>query len=354
MVWDYKIFPASVLLPQSWSGCSDFRVFNPSLIRRADGFILSYRVVGESVGRKIACVALDAGLDIIPGTVTVLSDLIEFSDEATYSNHTRSWFADARLFALAEGTFVTWNDGIPADEANHQFRIQLDPDTLHPIGRAQEIRLEAGQNRVEKNWMLFEGGGTKVVYSICPLRVMSPVSAAADSLVFGNFATSYWNFLPYLFQYGQLRGGAQPVLRNGYFYNFCHSSYNTPDGNRYVAGVVKFECQAPFRMVSAIREPLELPNPFGTKTQKCKLNPRVSSVVFPCGAVIDGDDWIVTYGLNDEHSLACRIPHSLIESLLDPVSRRGPLWDAVCRARNKLAHRTGRPLPLLTWLLGGL
>ena len=46
------------------------------------------------------------------------------------------------------------------------------------------------------------------------------------------------------------------------------------------------------------------------------LNPAVESVVYPCGAAIDGGTWLISYGLNDERCGIARMPHETVAATL--------------------------------------
>ena len=95
-----KIFHAPDLIPAAWAGLpGPVRIFNPSLLRSAAGWLFAYRVVGEDQARRIGLCRLDDELNVVPGSTVPLSDGISLPDDGSYSQRTRTWFADPRLFA---------------------------------------------------------------------------------------------------------------------------------------------------------------------------------------------------------------------------------------------------------------
>ena len=69
-------------------------------------------------------------------------------------------------------------------------------------------------------------------------------------------------------------------------------------------GAYAFSAKAPFELTRYTKIPIAAGS---------QLDPMVPNwsplVVFPCGAVFDGDDWLITYGINDTACGWNRIPH---------------------------------------------
>ena len=45
----------------------------------------------------------------------------------------------------------------------------------------------------------------------------------------------------------------------------------------------------------------------------------MEEVLYPCGAARDGDRWIVSYGINDEHCALAILTGAEVEAALEPV-----------------------------------
>lgn len=94
-----------------------------------------------------------------------------------------------------------------------------------------------------------------------------------------------------------MRGGASPVLHNGMFYHWFHGSTVQDNGRRlYNCGVVCFAANPPFEILRYTPEPIDVADP--------SVEPKAekSDVIFPCGAVVYGDCWAVSMGINDSFS----------------------------------------------------
>ncbi len=193
--------------------------------------------------------------------------------------------------------YVSWNDGMPAGRLNSQFLVEIDEVSLHPLGFARRLRHHGGQLRHEKNWMLFsDSEGWKAVYGVSPHRILVLDGETDSELVFRDGWTTMHRAGAYTSKFGDLRGGAQPVLQGDVYYHFCHSCRDDGDGRRYVGAVYTFSAKPPFQVVSTPLAPLALPDA-GYPTRGARLNEHSSHVVYPSGAAVHGDGWALSYGL---------------------------------------------------------
>ena len=150
-----------------------------------------------------------------------------------------------------------------------------------PAGLAAE-----GLRGWEKNWAFFDRDGTLcAVYRSRPWVVLSFDDDFRSSII------THHEWSDPAWEWGHIRGGASPVLHNGEWYCFFHSTNYSPIW--YTLGLLTFDAETllPIRMITTpLLQPEEV---VGQKP-----------VVFPCGAILDGDKWRVTYGHND---LECRL-----------------------------------------------
>lgn len=220
-------------------------------------------------------------------------------------------FEDPRITKAVnqDGQLVPW-----LSYTSHQLRqnislislLELHPKTFHPV---REFKLRYGDNWCvgvfQKNWTFF-GHGDKLfcVYKPYPQEVIQidqatgeqtlvSVPSQADELV-------KWN-------YGEIRGGTPPVMVDGHYYSFFHSRLHHPDPERharYYMGAYCFSGEPPFTPEMVTKTPLLV------ASEMEPAAPELPYTVFPCGAEIINDEWIVSMGVNDCRVALLKLPHS--------------------------------------------
>lgn len=211
-------------------------------------------------------------------------------------------FEDPRVSRIGDRWLLSCCSYVYAKTPPHQVAFWLD-DKFRVLERIDPI---AGKNLTrpnlntgpEKNWLWFEHDGTPhMIYSGTPHRVHK----MGDNLVSvvqyqTSIANSPW-------RYGEIRGGSTPILVDGTYWTFFHSSLPwVGNKRRYYMGAYAFEAQAPFGILWITPKPLLS----GTVMEHWRLG--VPPVVFPAGAVVDRDDVLVSYGINDLATGCIRIP----------------------------------------------
>ena len=305
-------FESQELLPENWRHAADagpVRLFNPAILRDGDGWRMAYRAVLPDGKRRIAACRLDAALRVIAGSPFALSDHVQFPAAARYPDIVRSWLADPRLYRWGERVFVYWNSGWH-EPRNYQFLQELDPAKFAPVGAPRELVLRAPRRPLEKNWTLLAAadGNLRAIYSVSPHRVLGFSIAGDGDIAFDEVIQCDFPLTTYPPCHGGLRGGAPPVWHDGRFWSFCHSVHDGPDGYCYKAGVYCFSDAPRFAPLAEPLKPLDLGS--GSNRTHPRLNPAVDEVVYPCGAAIDGDRWLVSHGINDERCAISIIPHA--------------------------------------------
>ena len=317
------LFDPQELLPDAWSKLTagPLHTFNPGLERSADGnWILAYRVVGADGRRRIGICRLDPDFRIIPGSASPLSDTLVFHQPNSYPAVALEWFADPRLLRLRGRLFVYWNSGWH-EPRNHQFLQEIDETTLRPIGKARELVLEGAERRkLEKNWMLFgHAGRTLAVYSVQPHRVLECDLEGAGDIVCREIAAVEWSLPGYPTCHGGLRGGAPPRPADGLLWSFCHTVHDGPEGYDYRAAVYAFRPESPFAPAWVPVRPIQLWNDTLPARRHPRLNPAVGEVIYPCGVQRDGENWVVTWGMNDERCALTELPHAALAAAVAAV-----------------------------------
>lgn len=135
----------------------------------------------------------------------------------------------------------------------------------------------------EKNWQFFDyEDQLYAVYTIKPHVILKIDSNAAEQV--------YRTECPFPWSGGMLRGGASPVRVGDEYFCFFHGKHQHP--TTYNIGVYAFEAKPPFRITRMTPHPIYEAD---RKTNKDNYCP----VIFPCGAVQRGDNWLVSCGVHD-------------------------------------------------------
>jgi predicted GH43/DUF377 family glycosyl hydrolase len=217
--------------------------------------------------------------------------------------------ADGRIY-LGMATWVhykNWSIRQSFARLTHDWRT-LEPLFEAPYGG--NTRIPATGRTHEKNWIWFEHDGRWTCqYSINPGEFFSVDGKGnvIQSWKSPEITVPWTHGLP-------LRGGT-PLTRVGdELIGFFHTStvWNKPK-RRYFMGAYALEGKPPFRLRRMTTEPLLIGSEHDFRALGGPL------VIFPNGALLDGDDWLVTFGVNDEACGWIKIPHKELQGVLKPV-----------------------------------
>lgn len=316
---EVRIDPAELDLPELRSAPALWRLFNPAIIADGEGFILAFRLVGPSGRRDIAICRLDAALRIRPGTARLVSHRLQLPPGTG-----TGWFADPRLYRFGERLHLYWNSGW-REPVNHQFLVELDASSLLPHAPARSLHLTRPERAIEKNWTFFDNRLEHAVYSPQPHRMLGLAEETAQRLVFEEVSRQDWPETSFTRRYGHLRGGAPPALSGAQYTSFCHCVVQTALGYRYFAAAYCFSATAPFDILSLPGTVLGLARTTGRGLAESSFNPATEHVVYPAGAVRQGDDWLIAYGLNDAEARIARLPAHLVDATQIPCHAPGQI-----------------------------
>lgn len=159
------------------------------------------------------------------------------------------------------------------------------------------------QVKHEKNWLWFwHDDHPNLLYNADPLtiaRFNPSFTLAVDGKQ--EWESGVWT-------YGHIRGGTPPMLVDGEYYTFFHSSTDFNGVKRqYHMGCLAFEGKPPFRITRITMDPLL------SGSRHDGGLPDKPPCVFPCGAILEGDRWLVTMGINDLRCGWCYIPHATLK-----------------------------------------
>lgn len=293
--WPSGVFP----LPLDSSQC----YFNPGLVRDARRLWLVTRrwlLRGSAWHSSLVTWRLDD--DLYPGDPVDLR----------FPKYTGiEQYEDPRV-VLADGLFhvahCIWRHG--RIYRAHQSLSTFTPQWQHVStlnvpygGNGYSPGTGSGQ---EKNWTWFRHDNAwHFVYAFQPHTVVR-VDATTN---LREWKTTLPVPLPWL--YGEIRGGTPPVLVGDEYVTFFHSSLPWRGRRkRYYAGAYAFAAKPPFAVTRMTRTPL-----LAGSEDDAMLIPA-PLVIFPCGAVLDNAEWLVSFGVNDQSCGYARIPHAALDRLL--------------------------------------
>lgn len=154
---------------------------------------------------------------------------------------------------------------------------------------------------MEKNWQFFvQGSDLYAVYAITPNHIVLSINKEKAEVAANTPSGIEW-------PYGEIRGGTPPILIDGVWHTLFHSSVLEADTGRlmYYAGLYTFKNELPFTITRVSASPCMTGNPEHGHYHK--------HVVFPCGIIPEGDQWLVSYGSNDEE---CRLTYLVYKELV--------------------------------------
>ena len=318
---DWKVFTQDELTPVAWAGFGEtLSIFNNSLYRHDGGLIMAYRVVTPDGRRRIATCRLREDWSVVSGSVQPFSDDLTYFDQNEADPASGSWVADPRFVTLQGRLYLHFNFG-SNPRPNRIYLVEVDPVTLTPVSPAREVVRTGSRQEIEKNWIFFEHGeAVYVVYNFAPLVILHADLTDVNRVRCTPAFRHEWDAACYEGAYGQIRGGATPVDVNGRFHFICHSAFRTDPGSNagaepedicYVAPLVVLDGTPPFApFLHSSRPVLEATAREQAMPFQPRLDPRCCEAVYPVGAVADGADLIVSYGLNNRYAVLRRMPRS--------------------------------------------
>lgn len=231
------------------------------------------------------------------------------------------------LFLLSATTFIRYPDNTWS--GSHQILGLFDHyfyclwSGLPPIGENTTTVMMPVKEQ-EKNWTWFftQDGKLAVWYSATPRWIVCVFDAAPweDDRAF--FARRDYISPQLQWGFGLIRGGTPPILVDNLYWSFFHSATYWPEGNevKYYVGAFAFEAQPPFRPKRMTTLPLAEGKPMGlTRRDKMNDTRKEKLVVFPCGAILENGEWLVTQGINDQRCGWFKIDHQDLYRLAKDV-----------------------------------
>jgi predicted GH43/DUF377 family glycosyl hydrolase len=121
--------------------------------------------------------------------------------------------------------------------------------------------------------------------------------------------------------YGDIRGGTTPIQVGDYYFTFHHSSLPWQSKyRRYYAGCLAFEAVPPFYPKFVTKEPILIGSQNDIWAEGKPL------VVFPCGAIFNEGNWLVSLGVNDMRAAWLKLSHKSLLAKMSPIGDVQPIF----------------------------
>jgi pyruvyltransferase len=283
---------------------------------------------------NIAMCMLRDDWTVIAASLSAVSDMLAYADTGQVEVEHRARPADPRMVVLAGRLYMHFNAG-PASIANQIYFVEIDIETLRPIGFARTVSAPGGRRSIEKNLAFFEcNDEIFVIRQLAPLMVQRVDIHDPNHLVLTDAYHHRWDSWSYEHAYGQLGVGAAPVLHNGRYYVLGRSLFrgdgdkSLPDSeNRCSVGaLVVFAGAPPFAPKSFSARPvIELSPAERSLPHWSNPDQQGIEVAYPAGLVADDRSLIFSYGVNNTYAALRRIEWADPAAALIPAIPRSPL-----------------------------
>jgi predicted GH43/DUF377 family glycosyl hydrolase len=212
---------------------------------------------------------------------------------------------DPRLIAIGDHLYLLYA-GVKPDFAGQCWMYWAE------LGRDYKVisrhRCEYEPRCSEKNWVPFvnQKGMVVCIYNHYPFTILK----------YGRpWRLHHAHEVEWGWQYGEIRGGANPVKHNGLWYHIFHSNQQHGKVKVYYVGAYVFDDNYNIRAIT--REPIMSGN---VKDWSNPWNGNGGiSAVFPCGAIVRDDRFVISYGYLDSECRIAEIPTTEIDKRLHDI-----------------------------------
>ena len=288
--------------------------FNPSLVRLDKGLFLLARRSRLVTPNHATFRIFDSDIAVFKLSSDMEASLVS---TPTIENAAKlEQFEDPRVFRFQDETYVSvarWRRN--QEPGTKQSILKLSPNfkTLSTVaipffGGTVEFPEKMANH--EKNWTWFiRDGKAHCVYCTNPMTIFSCDSFWGQESVWRNDSVQ----LPW--QFGHPRGGTNPVMVGDEYITFFHSHMPWAESRRrYFMGALAFSADPPFGIARITTRPILCGSEHDHRAY------GGPPCIFPCGALLRDDEWLVTFGVNDENCGWIKIPQADLNGRLEMVN----------------------------------
>jgi predicted GH43/DUF377 family glycosyl hydrolase len=293
--------------------------FNPGLVERPDGLWLvarrSENRPGITIGmNSLMAFKLDGFLAPQYGVPVKMIPRFpgeHFEDARAVQRGDTTWISCSNFIVFPRKPKELWTGSqIAVCPVNQQWQAF---DRIDPVYGSNAKTARNG-NDIEKNWIWFWPGAENEPHLIYSTdngehRVVKFSDRFQVQDEWRTRCEAEW-------RWGIIRGGTPPVRFGNEYWTFFHSSLPlaTKYHRRYFMGAYSFLAEPPWNVTQVTGRPLL------AASDEDEWWPQKPLVVFPCGAVLQGNTWLVTMGVNDLKCAWMKIPHVDLCSKMRPLS----------------------------------
>lgn len=257
--------------------------FNPSIINYEDGYLFAFRT--GWAGSQVWVVRLNQ--EFKPVGIPVRLGLTRKRASDYGREDPRLFWHKGQVHVMFTG--VSGRNGptnVLFARLNDKFVVE---DLFHPIVK--------GRQSWEKNHVYFDRHDVLfALYMADPKHRVMRVRCNETEFVHSSFAPRPWSG-------GLMRGGACPVQVEDEFWHFFHSRQNIDGHLTYEMGLYTFNVNPPFQPLRIIPDPVIIAD------RNTKPPDQYCSVIWPGGAVLNGNRWIIATGVHDRWSEIIALDH---------------------------------------------
>jgi predicted GH43/DUF377 family glycosyl hydrolase len=267
--------------------------YNPSIIRHDGKILLAYRAhpVLTDAQTKIGIAELDEDLNVRS------NQLLDIPGKSV---------EDPRLFCGEKYLYLSWVESTwPEQPPKSVVKFGMLKSLEGKWGTSLESQPNYGRNdfsTMEKNWVFFihEEKGM-CLYASQPEQIVISI--------WGEKITEFKSKSP-TWAWGDIRGGCIVPYKDKLL-RFFHSRLENepaPIRWRYYVGCLLMESTPPFKVLKVCKEPIirgSEDDDLGEQRQACPH--WKSNVIFPTTCILQGDDFLLSVGINDAESAVVRL-----------------------------------------------
>lgn len=212
--------------------------------------------------------------------------------------------ADPKLVPLAGRIYITFNTGHSAHSPNGLYLMQVWPE----IGVPQKCELD-GRQTVEKNWAFYmpPHGTLSAIYSLEPLTQLRLVQGQLDdgrSLHFERIMSAASNTISQSLSIGT----QMAFVDSGTAYMVAHEKPRLRSKRGYLGRIVRLDFDSAGAAAITVGSKRLIHSFAKLILMGQRHNPNLLWAVYFPGIVVDGNDVLLSYGINDLEFAFAEIP----------------------------------------------